>query len=139
MTTYRPPANLPAWHSTFSAAANVSAATVHARGALDLFTVDLLQGAIDVLTAAGCTDITLDLAEVSSLDRTAAWCIAQAGSALISRRGQLTMSNARDVVQVMLGDLNSVSPRDGGSGADQAVNLPSKQDIRNSTSEENPR
>lgn len=50
MTTHPQPGDLPAWHSTFAASAEVATATVHARGTLDLFTVDLLQGAIDVLT-----------------------------------------------------------------------------------------
>ena len=106
MTTHDPRAELPDWHSTFAAAAHLASATVHARGTLDLFTVDLLQGAIDVLTIAGCTDVTLDLAEVGSVDRAAAWCIAESSAALASRRGQLTVINARDAVLSALGDLH---------------------------------
>ncbi|PZS27956.1 MAG: hypothetical protein DLM58_18015 [Pseudonocardiales bacterium] len=116
MTTHHSPTELPNWHSTFAAAAEVASATVHARGTLDLFTVDLLQGAIDVLTAAGCTDITLDLAEVGSVDHAAAWCIAETSSTLASRHGQLTIANARDTVLSALGELHRAPPRSHNSG-----------------------
>lgn len=105
MTTHHRSADLPPWHSTFTAAADVASATVHARGTLDLFTVDLLQGAIDVLTHAGCTKITLDFTDVETVDHAAAWCIAETSSALTSQHGQLTVAHARDSVQTALGNL----------------------------------
>ena len=59
---------LPKWHSTFSANADVATSTVHARGELDLLTVDLLWGTIDVLLRGGHYHVTLGLAEVSGID-----------------------------------------------------------------------
>ena len=61
---------LPAWHSTFTAAADTVAATVHARGVLDLFSTDLLIGAVDVLRIVGRRDVVLDLAGVTAIDHT---------------------------------------------------------------------
>lgn len=109
MTTHPQPGELPAWHSTFAASAEVATATVHARGTLDLFTVDLLQGAIDVLITAGCTDVILDLAEVGSIDHAAAWCIAETSAMLTSRHGHLAILNASESVQTSLGDLDCVA------------------------------
>ncbi len=57
--------DLPNWHSTFSADADVATSTAHARGELDRLTVDLLWGTIDVLIRAGHYRITLDLADVT--------------------------------------------------------------------------
>jgi len=77
---------------------------IHARGTVELFTVDL-QGAVDGLIAAGGTDITLDLADVSSIDHAAAWCVAETSSATASRHPRLTTTRARDVGQAVPGDL----------------------------------
>lgn len=106
MTTHPRPGDLPAWHSTFAASAEVATGTVHARGTLDLFTVDLLQGAIDILITAGCTDVILDLAEVASVDHAAVWCIAETSATLTSRQGHLTILNATESVRPSLGDLD---------------------------------
>jgi ABC-type transporter Mla MlaB component len=51
----------------FAANADVATSTVYARGELDQASVDLLWGTIDVLVRAGY-DVTLDLAELSSVD-----------------------------------------------------------------------
>ena len=67
----------------------------------------VLHGAIDVVTAAGCIEITLDFTELSSVDHSATWCIAQASSALGSDREQLTVANPRDAIQAALGDMHS--------------------------------
>lgn len=95
----------PAWHSTFAASADVVTSTVHARGKLDLFTIDLLTGAINVLTTAGLTEITLDMRDVESVDRAAAWCLAENSAGLASLHGHLTILHARRSVQNALGDL----------------------------------
>lgn len=99
MTTDHSSSELPNWHSNFAAAAEVASATVHARGTLD------------VLVAAGCTNITLDLAEVGSVDHAAAWCIAEASSMFASRHRQLTIANARAAVSSALGSATSIARR----------------------------
>lgn len=121
MTPDFSPEQLPDWHSTFAAAADIASATVHARGSLDLFTVDLLQGAINVLADAGCTDVTLDFADVSSIDQAAVWCIAETSSALTSRHGQLTIANAREAVLSSLGDLHRAVQKSRTVAADDQV------------------
>jgi hypothetical protein len=108
VTTPHPQARNPNGHATFGADVDVAAATIHAHGTLELFTVDLLQGAIDLLTATGCTgctDITLDLSDVSSIDHAAVWWIAETSCAMASRHARLTITHARDAVQAALGDL----------------------------------
>ena len=90
---------LPDWHSTFSANADVTCNTVHARGALDLFTVELLRGTVGVLISAGQVDVTIDLADLSLIDHAGVSLIAGISHDLACRSGSLTLINANSSVQ----------------------------------------
>lgn len=107
LTIQRSATGLPAWHSTFAAAADIASATVHARGTLDVFTADLLTGAINLLLTIGCTNITLDFAGVDAVDHVAACSIAHTSTVLAKRHRRLTISHCRDTVQAALGDTSA--------------------------------
>lgn len=66
-----------------------------ARGELDRHTVDLLWGTIDVLLRAGHHRITLDLAEVSSIDAAGVKLLVALQRSLATHCGELTVTNAR--------------------------------------------
>lgn len=77
---------LPDWHSNFAAAADVTTETVHARGVLDLFTVDLLCGAIDVVVLSGRTHVIIDLGDVTRIDRAAVRALVEQSVRLRQRK-----------------------------------------------------
>lgn len=87
----------PQQNPTFFADADVASSTVHARGELDRHTADLLWGTIDVLIQAGRPDITLDLADLSSIDTTGITLLAALQHSLLSH-GQLTIINPKPEV-----------------------------------------
>jgi anti-anti-sigma factor len=90
---------LPDWHSTFSANADVTCNTVHARGVLDLLTVELLRGTVGVLISAGQVDVTIDLQELSHIDHSGVLLIGGISHDLAYRSGSLTLINANPSVQ----------------------------------------
>ena len=90
---------LPNWHSTFSAAADTARATVHARGVLDLFTADLLRGAIDVLRTAGRRDVLVDLTNVSAIDSTGVRLLAAMQHDFSTHDGSLSLLHPAPNVQ----------------------------------------
>ncbi len=90
---------LPNWHSTFAANADVATSTAHAGGELDLLTVDLLWGTIDVLLRAGHYHVTLDLAELSSVDTAGVTLLVALQHSLSTHCGELTIINARPSVR----------------------------------------
>ena len=90
---------LPDWHSTFSANAVVTCNTVHARGVLDLLTVELLRGTVGVLIGAGQVDVTIDLEELSHIDHAGVLLIAGISHDLAYRSGSHTLINANPSVQ----------------------------------------
>lgn len=89
---------LPHWHPTFTANADVTHSIAHARGQLDLLTVELLRGTIDVLLRAGRYNITLDLAELSSIDTAGVKLLLALQHSLATHSGELTIINARPPV-----------------------------------------
>lgn len=89
---------LPNLHSTFSANAEVATSTVHARGKLDLLTVDLLWGTIDVLIRAGHYHVTLDLADVASIDAAGVKLLVALQHSLATHAGELTIINSQPAV-----------------------------------------
>ncbi len=62
-------AQLSDWHAGFTAVIDVDRATVHARGELGIFTLELLRGAIACPALQHPPSIIVSLAEVSSIDR----------------------------------------------------------------------
>ncbi|MEO9139556.1 MAG: hypothetical protein ABI345_10870 [Jatrophihabitans sp.] len=62
-------ADLPQWHAGFTAIIDIENATVHARGTLDIFTIELLRGAIANLALHHPRRITIDRREVTDTDR----------------------------------------------------------------------
>ena len=94
--------SLPNWHSTFSAAADTARATVHARGVLDLFTADLLRGAVDVLRTAGRRDVLLDLTNVTAIDRTGVLLLAAMQRDFSTHDGSLSLVHPAPNVQSAL-------------------------------------
>lgn len=102
--------DLPRWHSTFSANADVLASTVHARGELDLLTADLLRGTIDVLLRAGRRDIVLDVAELTSIDRAGVKLLAALQHTLSTHTGRLTIINASPRINAALTDQPPLRP-----------------------------
>lgn len=66
------PANLPDWHAGFTVVIDGEHATVRARGVLEIFTVELLRGAIANLALRHPPRITLSLTGVTGIDRCAA-------------------------------------------------------------------
>ena len=89
---------LPAWHSTFSANADVARSTVHARGDLDVLTVDLLWGTIDVLLRSGHYEITVDLSGLASIDAAGVKLLVALQHSLRTHSGGLTVVGARPLV-----------------------------------------
>jgi len=84
----------PKRHSGFSADADAATSTVRARGELDILTVDLLWGTIDVLVRAGHLQITLDLAEVTSIDSAGVKLLIALQHSLTTHAGELAIINA---------------------------------------------
>ena len=62
-------ADLPNWRAGLTVFIDVERATVHARGSLEIFTVELLRGAIANLALRHPPRITLSLTEVTDMDR----------------------------------------------------------------------
>jgi len=60
---------LPHWHATFAASCDARTATVYARGSLDLFTVEYLRGAVDIVRRAGHVDVHIQAADLIAIDR----------------------------------------------------------------------
>lgn len=89
---------LPNWHSTFSANADVATSTAHARGELDLLTVDLLWDTIDVLIRAGHYRVTLDLADVTGIDAAGVKLLIALQHSLATHAGELTIINPQPPV-----------------------------------------
>ncbi len=107
---------LPHWHSTFSANAEVATSTVHACGDLDLLTVDLLCGTIDVLTRSGHFEITLDVAELAHIDAAGVELLAALQHSLSTHAGGLSIINATGPVRAQLQDAQIATrplPEDG--------------------------
>lgn len=93
----------PKRQSTFSADVDVVTSTVHARGELDLRTTDLLWGTIDVLLRAGRHRVTVDLAEVSSIDEAGVKLLIALQHSLGTHCGGLTIINAQPSISAALG------------------------------------
>ena len=89
---------LPNWQPTFSADADVATSTAHARGELNLLTVDLLRGTIDVLIRAGHDRVTLDLADVTGIDAAGVELLVALQQNLSAHAGDLTIINSRPPV-----------------------------------------
>jgi anti-anti-sigma factor len=94
----------PEWHSTFAADADTTTATVHARGALDLLTVEVLRGTVDVITTAGHSDVTIDLTELESIDQAGLVLLGTLRDDLERRGGSLELANANATVRQALLD-----------------------------------
>ena len=90
MDNHEPPKR----RSRFSADADAATSTVRARGELDLLTIDLLWGTIDVLVRAGHHQITLDLAEVTSIDSAGVKLLIALQHSLSTHAGELAIINA---------------------------------------------
>jgi anti-anti-sigma factor len=97
-----PSASLPDWHSTFSANADITTNTVYVRGVLDLLTVELLRGTVEVLISAGRLDITVDLSDLSQIDHAGALMFGGLQQRLSYRRGSLMLIKAKPAVAHVL-------------------------------------
>ena len=93
-----PSANLPDWHSTFSANADITTNTVYVRGVLDLLTVELLRGTVEVLISAGRLDITIDLSDLCQVDHAGVLMLGGLWQDLGYRGGSLTLIKAKPSV-----------------------------------------
>jgi anti-anti-sigma regulatory factor len=114
-----PSAGLPDWHSTFSANADIRTDTVYVRGVLDLLTVELLRGTVEVLISAGRLDITVDLSDLCQIDHAGVLMLGGLSEELSYRSGSLTLIKAKPAVAKALSPigLEATDPR---SGADVA-------------------
>ena len=83
---------------TFAAQADVAAGIAHAQGDLDQGTAELLRGTIDVLIGAGRHNITLDLADVTSIDTSGVNLLVYLRHSLRTHSGELSIVNARPAV-----------------------------------------
>jgi anti-anti-sigma factor len=96
------PNSLPDWHFDFSANADVAAHTVHARGDLDLRTVEVLRGTVDVLRLTGQTQITIDLGGVRRVDQSAVAYLVALQHEFAAHSGRLNLVDAQlDVVEAL--------------------------------------
>lgn len=93
-----PARDLPDWHSTFTANADTATSTVYARGALDLLTLELLRGTVEVLIRSGHVDVTLDLSELTSVDHAGLLLLGGLRHDLDYRGGRLRIVNAHGSV-----------------------------------------
>lgn len=67
--THQGPDRLPAWGSGLRAVVDADHDTVHVHGRLDVFTVDLLRGAIlNLHETSGTSSIRVDLARIEQAD-----------------------------------------------------------------------
>lgn len=97
---------IPSWHSTFSAHAEAGTSTVHARGALDLFSLELLRGTVAILIDAGHVNVTLDLGQVTAIDHAGLLMLADLHDDLEARDGRLAVRNARPSIRRALDDVH---------------------------------
>jgi anti-anti-sigma factor len=111
-----PSASLPDWHSTFSANADTTTNTVYVRGVLDLLTVELLRGTVEVLISAGRLDITVDLSDLCQLDHAGVLMLGGLCQDLSYRGGSLTLIKARPAVADALATIG-LETADSPSGA----------------------
>lgn len=68
----------------------------------DVLAVDLLWGTVDVLTRAGCHEITVDLAELLSIDAAGVKVLLALQHSFGSHSDALTVINARPEVRAAL-------------------------------------
>ena len=80
--------------SRFSARADMTTGVVQARGILDRETLHVLTGAIDLLVSGGRRTVTVNLAEVSYVDRAAVVLFAALQHGLYTHDGELRLTNA---------------------------------------------
>lgn len=93
---------LPDWHSTFSAHVEAGTDTVHARGSLDLLTLELLRGTVEILIHAGHLDVTVDLSGLTAIDHAGLLMLGGLREDLDYRGGSLTLSGAAGTVRSAL-------------------------------------
>lgn len=80
--------------SRFSAYADMTTGVVQARGVLDRETLHVLTGAIDLLVSGGHRTVTVNLADVSCVDRAAVVLFAALQHGLYTHDGELRLTNA---------------------------------------------
>jgi anti-anti-sigma regulatory factor len=85
---------IPDPHAAFQAFADTRGRIAHARGVLDLFSVELLRGAIDLLLVLGCAPITLDCDGLECVDTAGAKYLTALEQDLLSRDIPLRIVNA---------------------------------------------
>lgn len=89
---------------TFHASADARTATARARGDVDLFTVDVLGGALDILLLAGRDDLLLDLPDVTTIDHPGAVFLTDTQRRLSDAGGSLRIVNVTETVSAALHD-----------------------------------
>ena len=80
--------------SRFNARADMVTGVIKARGVLDRDTLNSLRGAIDLLVSGGHRTVTVDLAEVSGVDRAAVVFFAALQHGLYTHDGELRLTKA---------------------------------------------
>lgn len=94
--------SLPRLDCTFTASADVASATVQVRGELELQTVELLRGTVDVLLTAGRRRITMNLHQLTAIDRAGVLFFTALQHDLSTHRGDLCLVNATTPVRAAL-------------------------------------
>ncbi|HEX2902677.1 MAG TPA: hypothetical protein VHO01_04400 [Jatrophihabitans sp.] len=99
------PGDVPNWHATFTATADVQTGTIWAQGALEIFTIEYLRGEVDLLRRHGCTQLRLELGRLIALDQTAANYLRVLAGELAAAGGALMLLNCREPVRSRVQDL----------------------------------
>ena len=101
---------------TFTATTDMTTATVRAGGELDAVAAGLFQDAVELLTNAGHSVITVDLAELARIDTAGLRMLVSIVRKLSAVHGHLTITNPTPAVRAALmlsGTGLAQPPRDG--------------------------